>query len=219
MGRLFFSLIALVGASFFPQGLTGQTNEFKELWLQSAITVREDVSPQWPSLSDNGECGWLCELLTPAQDTLPALTKLAWLFGSSAAFALFDYVGFNYTASTDKSMLPLYRALQASVQTGIVYYLFKNISLGTAAGFTVIWWTFGDDFLYYGYAELFNPGPPWESRGNMNINVFGNHCTWAYWTPIGIARGVKRNKVIAGDTLLAQALAGAALGVTFTVSF
>ncbi len=144
--------------------------------------------------------------------------KLLYLFGASVVYAGFDYVGFNITKS-NPTALTIYRVLQVATQAAISWLLYDQVGLTTAISFNVIWWTFGDDILYYGYAELFNPGGGWESRGAFRNSIIGNQCTWAYWTPIGITRGIDRKKVIAGDTLIAQSLIGAILAVSLTLSF
>ncbi len=155
------------------------------------------------------------------QDTIQTKTKLQkvlYLTGASLLFAGVDYVGYNLTKK-NSTALTIYRIFQIAMQASITWFLYKELGLPTAIGFNIMWWTFCDDFLYFGYAELFNPGGSWESRGNLEKNVFGNHATWAYWTPVGISRGMKRDQPIAGNTLLAQALIGAAIGVTITISF
>ena len=147
-----------------------------------------------------------------------ALEKTAWLLGASVLFAGFDYVGFNATRQNPNA-LKVYRVLQVLAQTAISWVLYDQVGLPTAIGFNLIWWTFGDDFLYYGFAELINPGHPWESRGDLGRGVMSNQCRWAYWTPIGIARGMRRDDPIAGNTLVAQALTGLALAFTITLTF
>jgi hypothetical protein len=146
------------------------------------------------------------------------LEKTAWLLGASVLFAGFDYVGYNLTRN-HPTALKVYRALQVLTQSAISWLLYDQMGLPTAIGFNVIWWTFGTDFIYFGFAELVNPGHPWESRGDLGRGVMSNHCTWAYWTPIGIARGMRRNDPIAGNTLVAQALTGLALAFTITLTF
>jgi hypothetical protein len=153
-----------------------------------------------------------------AGKNVPVLEKLVWLAGANVAFAGFDYVGFNLTKRNPSSLIA-YRVCQVLFQTGMSWLLYKKLGLPTVIGFNLIWWTFGDDFLYYCYAEAFNPGAPWESRGSLRDNVMRNHATWAYWTPLGIMRGMKRSQPIAGDALLAQSLIGLSLAVTLTISF
>ena len=154
-----------------------------------------------------------CDSIRPS-----AATKLLYLAGASLVYAGVDYVGFNITRRND-TRLAIYRVFQVLMQGAITWFLYDRLGLPTAIGFNVIWWTFGLDFLYYGYAELINPGQPWESRGDLQHKVFDHEANWAYWTPVGIARGMKRSEGIPGDTLLAQSLIGAALGITITITF
>jgi hypothetical protein len=194
-----------------------QSPAFSEEWqisLSNAAFVKLEQPPlEIPETED-----WLGELLRPAENERTGWNKLMYLAAACFGFAAFDYVGYNLCRESTWA-LPAYRVIQGLTQIGITYYLYKKVSAGTALGFTLVWWTFGTDFLYYGYAEVINPGHPWESRGDFNNSVMGNQTTWAYWTPLGISRGMKRDKPIAGDALIAQALLGAALGVTFTVNF
>lgn len=144
--------------------------------------------------------------------------KLAYLSGAVLVYSGIDYVGYNLTRN-DKTALVGYRIFQVMMQAALSWLLYDQVGLPTAIGFNLIWWTFGCDFTYYGYSELFNPGGKWESRGALSANVMGNHATWAYWTPIGIMRGMKRNQPIAGSTLVAQSLIGAAIGVSVSLVF
>ena len=148
---------------------------------------------------------------------VPAGTKLLYLGGAVLGFSLFDYVGFNLVRYSDA--LPAYRVLQTLVQAGITWFLYEQVGLPTAIAFNVIWWSWGADVAYYGWTELFNAGGTWERRGAFQKQIMENHCTWAWWTAVGVARGMKRDEVIAGDTLVAQSLIGAALAVTITLTF
>jgi hypothetical protein len=159
------------------------------------------------------------EISPPPEKEKPAiLTKLLYLGGASLLYSGIDYVGFNAT-NRNPTALGIYRVCQVLMQGAITWFLYEKLGLSTAIGFNLIWWTFGDDFLYYTYAEAVNPGAPWESRGAMKASIFGNQCYWAYWTPVGLSRGASRHKVIAGDTLLAQTLIGAVLGISITIAF
>ncbi len=138
------------------------------------------------------------------------------VIGASLLFSGFDYVGYNATRQ-NPTALKVYRVSQVLAQLGITYLLYESVGPGPALGFNLVWWTFGCDFIYYGYAEVVNPGHPWESRGDYSHGVGADQCTWAYWTPLGIARGMKRGEKIPERTLLAQSLIGAALGIGITV--
>lgn len=148
----------------------------------------------------------------------PAGEKLLWLAGASAAFSLFDYVGFNM-ARTDDGSLKLYRVVQVLVQAGLTWLLHETAGLGTAVAFNLVWWTWGMDALYYVYTDMFNAGGHWEKRGAFERAILGNQCTWAWWTPIGISRGMDNKRPIAGDALMAQVAIGAAAAITITVTF
>jgi hypothetical protein len=149
---------------------------------------------------------------------VPVLEKLAWLAGASVAFAGFDYVGFNLVRNTKTPRL-IYRAIQLGVQAGLTWLLYKKFGLPTAIGFNIFWWTFGDDIIFYGITELCNVGGEWRGRGIYKNDISSNHTTWAYWTPVGILRGMDQTKPIAGNTLVAQSLVGACLAVAITISF
>jgi hypothetical protein len=145
-------------------------------------------------------------------------TKLLYLGGASLLFSGFDYFGYNLTRRNPSALI-VYRVLQVLTQGAITWFLYDKMGLPTAVSFNVLWWTFCCDFLYYGYAEVINPGHPWESRGDLRNGVFRNDATWAYWTPVGISRGMKRDKGIPGETLVAQSLVGLALALTITITF
>jgi hypothetical protein len=167
-------------------------------------------------------------IVSAATDTLPIPTdvdvqpstgeKLLWLAGASAAFSLFDYIGFNM-ARTDDGSLKLYRVMQVLVQAGLTWLLHEQAGLGTAVAFNVVWWTWGMDALYYVYTDMFDAGGHWEKRGAFERAILGNQCTWAWWTPLGISRGMDNKRRIAGDALMAQMALGAAAAITITVTF
>lgn len=143
--------------------------------------------------------------------------KLLWLAGASITFSLFDFVAFNHVRATGASM-PAYRVLQTMVQAGISWILYEYAGLPTAVAFNIAWWTWSMDALYYVYADTLDLKNGWEPRGSFETNIMGNRCTWAWWTPVGIAQGMNNKKPIAGDTLMAQMLLGAALAITVTVT-
>ncbi|MBE0644864.1 MAG: hypothetical protein IH600_12340 [Bacteroidetes bacterium] len=147
-----------------------------------------------------------------------AVEKVLYLTGATLGFALFDYIGYNLVRD-DKTAMPYYRVLQGLVQLGISWFLYEQVGLPTAIGFNLIWWTWGADAIFYGYTELFNVGGSWRGRGVFEGDIMNNNCTWASWTPVGITRGMDPEKKIAGNTLVAQSLVGAALAVTITLRF
>jgi hypothetical protein len=144
--------------------------------------------------------------------------KLLWLAGATLSYAMFDYVGFNLVRDNNTT-LPIYRVMQACVQAGITWLLYEKLGLPTAAAFNLVWWTWGADALFYGYTELFNVGGNWRGRGVFQSDIMDNNCTWASWTPVGMLRGMDASRPIAGDTLLAQVLVGAAAAMTITITF
>ncbi len=168
------------------------------------------VSNAWQSDSLRGD--------VPPEVQPSAGEKLLWLAGASITFSLFDFVAFNHVRATGASM-PAYRVLQTMVQAGISWILYEYAGLPTAVAFNIAWWTWSMDALYYVYADTLDiEKHGWEPRGSFETNIMGNRCTWAWWTPVGIAQGMNNKKPIAGDTLMAQMLLGAALAITVTVT-
>ncbi|MCZ7554817.1 MAG: hypothetical protein M5R41_00260 [Bacteroidia bacterium] len=153
-----------------------------------------------------------------ATSTPDATEKLLWLTGATLSYAMFDYVGFNLVRD-NSSALPFFRVIQALVQAGITWILYEKLGLPTATAFNLVWWTWGTDAMFYGYTELFNVGGSWKGRGVFRSDILDNNCKWASWTPVGMLRGMDSSRPIAGDTLLAQFLVGAAAAVTITVTF
>ena len=135
----------------------------------------------------------------------PILEKAAYVVGASLAFSLFDYVGFSLIRQEPEPHTA-YRILQVAVQSAITYFLYKQCGLPSAISFNVIWWTWGDDLAYNGWAYLFNPTPypPWENRTINGLQE--NAITWAGWTPIGLTR--KQGTRIPKDVLIPQAIVG-----------
>lgn len=125
--------------------------------------------------------------------------KVLWLAGSSVAFSLFDYVGYNMTLGT-----PAYRAAQFAVQIAISYILYEKFGLPTAIGFNLVWWTWGCDLLYYQWGRVL---PPYDRLDS------GKQVSWASWTPAGFGK-----RIVPHDTLIAQSLVGAVLAFTITVT-
>src|SRR5206468_6952336 len=82
--------------------------------------------------------------------------RIGYVCAASLAFSLFDYIGHNAT-KTDHAARLAYRIFQPAVQAGITYFLYKQCGLNSAISFNIIWWTWGDDLAYYGWAYLINP--------------------------------------------------------------
>ena len=139
---------------------------------------------------------------------LTKIERIGYVCGASLAFSLFDYIGSNATKNNNGARTA-YRILEVTVQTAITYFLYKKCGLNSAISFNVIWWTWGDDLAYYGWAYVFNPKPPWEGR---NYNGFqGDAISWASWTPIGLTR--KKDSLIDKATISIQAMLGFSISI------
>lgn len=146
----------------------------------------------------------------------PFWKKALAVVGSSLAFSLFDYVGFNLARKHDK--VGLYRPLQIAAQAGLTFFLKENFGWKTAGAFNALWWTFNDDLLYYSWAELLNPGNGWDSKGSLKSVLTGDpKVTWGWWTPAGLVNMLGEGKMsdpLSGKTLLVQAGVGAVVALT-----
>jgi hypothetical protein len=129
------------------------------------------------------------------------------VLGATLVYSLVDYVGFNEIKKADgpNNFQPpaLYRVSTAIFQAGITYALYKMFGLSSAISFNLIWWTWGDDFAYYGWGQLLS-WFPWESRAQSGLR-FSSYNS-AGWTPIGLVR--PQGSSIAQNALLAQAVIG-----------
>lgn len=144
--------------------------------------------------------------------------KILWLTGASLTFSAFDYLGYNITKDETGVAPTSYRIVQTLLQLGITYVLYEKCGLPTAIGFNLIWWTFGDDLLYYGYGAMIpnGRGGRFEDRNSFdNVTTYGAHHAW--WTPVGLLR-TKYDR-IPGNTLIAQSLIGMGLAMTITITF
>lgn len=100
----------------------------------------------------------------------------------------------------------------------LTYGLTKKFGWKTGAAFNAIWWTFGDDLLYYGIAEamgrlnIVKKGSSWD-RSPAFKGVVEDKVTWAWWTPVGLLRGGKNDKSIEGKTLFIQSGVGLAVAL------
>lgn len=142
--------------------------------------------------------------------------KVLYLAAATAAFAMFDYICFNLVR-VNGAALRIYRLVQVLVQLGITWLLYGAVGLPTAIAYNVVWWTWGADAVYYAYTALFNAGGHWERRGAFTKNILGNRCTWAWWTPVGIARGMSKTTPIRGGVILAQSLLGVLLALALVL--
>ena len=129
------------------------------------------------------------------------------LYGVCAAivFSLFDYFGFNISLKknwADFSLFNKYRAVQVSVQIILTLLLLFLSGWQSALVFNLIWWTWGCDFLFYLFCEIFNYG---NDRGNFRKEVLGNNVQWAWWTPYGLLF-TKKGEVIKYEVLMVQSI-------------
>lgn len=126
---------------------------------------------------------------------------------ASTVFALFDYFGFNISLKkgwADFSNFNKYRVVQGLFQLCLTILLYYISGWRAAAAFIIIWWTWGCDFLFYLYCEMFNYG---NDRGNFRKEVKGNCVKWAWWTPYGLLF-TKKGDVIMYRKLVWQAVLG-----------
>lgn len=140
------------------------------------------------------------------------------LYGVSASilFSLFDYFGFNMSLKknwADFNLFNKYRFVQGIVQLILTIFLLILSGWKSAVIFNLIWWTWGCDFLFYLYCEIFNYG---NDRGNFRKEVIDNKVQWAWWTPYGLMF-TKRGDVIKFKILLLQTIIGLALSVLIAV--
>lgn len=139
--------------------------------------------------------------------TTTKLERLAWVTGSALGLSLFDYVGHSMTKGT--AALPAYRVSQTLLHWGLTYLLYDQLGLSSAISFNLIWWTWGLDFGYYGWAYVLNPPWPFEHRGRMGLD--GDHVTWAWWTPMGLLRD--KDERVPLNVLVPQSLIGFSIAV------
>jgi hypothetical protein len=144
-----------------------------------------------------------------------AWEKAAWVSGSVAALGIYDYIGYNLT-SDHPTALGVYRVSFVLVQAGLTYLLYEKFGLPSAIGLNLIWWTFGVDMTFYGISEISpirdhgwsGPGS-WESDSRYGVPHAG-------WTPVGLIRGGGR---IPRNTIVAQSIVGAVIGIGISVTF
>jgi hypothetical protein len=149
-----------------------------------------------------------------AQDSL-RFERIGYVVGASLAFSLADYIGYNFARVDDVNDHAAwwYHAIQISIQSAISYVLYEKFGLPSAIAFNLIWWSWGDDLAYYGWADLINPPRPpgslWENREHNGLR--DNHIVWAGWTPIGLLR--PQGSLIARDALVSQAMIGLSVSI------
>lgn len=136
------------------------------------------------------------------------IERYEYVLGSTLAFSLGDYIDYNmlkaYNVGDHPYNAPIaFRIIEVTLQAAISYFLYKECGLSSAISFNLIWWTWGDDFAYYGWGQLLS-WFPWESRAQSGLRF--TEYNSAGWTPIGLLR--PQGSSIAKSTLVAQAVIG-----------
>jgi hypothetical protein len=146
------------------------------------------------------------------------LYRLSYSLSFIVLFSLFDYFGFNISLKrkwADYGLMNKYRVVQSFVQIILSILLFYISGWQSVAAFTIIWWTWGCDFLFYLFCEIFNFG---NDRGNFRKEVKENNVQWAWWTPYGLLF-TKRGDVINLNVLAVQAAAGLLISILICIFF
>lgn len=95
-------------------------------------------------------------------------------------FALFDY--FGYLIAADAGRVSMYRIIQAKVQVVIIVLLVVFWGWTDAIIFTLLWWTWCADWVFYLYCLIINFGGTREYW----LQPFTTEIRWAWWTPVGL---------------------------------
>lgn len=135
------------------------------------------------------------------------LYRLSLSLSFVVVFSLFDYFGFNISLKrkwADYSLFNKYRVVQFIFQILLSVLLFLLSGWQSVLAFNFVWWTWGCDFLFYLFCEVFNYG---NDRGNFRKEVMGNNVQWAWWTPYGLLF-TKKGDVIKVNILIVQSVAG-----------
>jgi hypothetical protein len=154
-------------------------------------------------------------------DRPPPLARALWTAGAAVTFATFDYVAVGLARPNHEGV---YKIVQYAVQAGITYFLYKKCGLSSAIGFNIIWWSYGADMLYYGLCELRGQGATgggrWPHAGAWENDTDGGD-RFVGWTPVGLLRGAQRvrDHPVPQDTVIAQALGGAVIGLGISIAF
>jgi hypothetical protein len=154
-------------------------------------------------------------LFSASSSAQPHWERAAYVGGAVVLLGVYDYVGYNLTYA-NKTALTAYRISFFALQGVLTYLLYEKFGLPSAIGLNLIWWTFGVDMVYYAACEFnTNASGSWASKGAWALDS-QNGIGHAEWTPVGIVQPGSR---IPGDTIVAQSLAGAAIGIGITISF
>lgn len=134
------------------------------------------------------------------------------------AYALIDYLGYGIVQDEQHNASLSYRVFQAALWIPIMFYLdtwYDRI------GFFILWWTFVLDWLYYVFTiqpfmdmlaralrlRFGFPRVGWDDWEDTESD-FKNGISHAYWTPIGILAGFKKNEAISIPVLVIQSFVG-----------
>src|ERR1043165_8576606 len=102
-----------------------------------------------------------------AQDSTSTRSeRIEGVVGSSLAFSLFDYLVFNKLRDNErwvvtKRTLSLYHNALGVVQAAISYVLYRKLGLPSTISFNLMWWSWTDDLLFYGWSYLLDPVFRW----------------------------------------------------------
>jgi hypothetical protein len=141
-----------------------------------------------------------------SSQTPTKLERAAYVIGGSLAFSFVDYIGYNLTRYNSHASRVAFRLFQATLQAGISYFLYKKCGLNSAIAFNLIWWTWGDDLGFYGWAYTTRIYP-WDD----NSGIKNGYISWAGWTPVGLVR--KQGSSIPVSTFVAQSIIGFAISI------
>ncbi len=147
--------------------------------------------------------GYFVALVLIWASVAPGQSKRVWLLGSVAAYSTFDYLGYNLTKNGSGRAPTYYRIIQFGVQGAITYFLGRKVGWDSMVSFNLVWWTFGNDLLYYKVAELF-PDGRFEGRGTWGSLGEIHH---AHWTPLGMMHGDLSKGQVIGQSMIGLTLA------------
>jgi len=157
----------------------------------------------------------------------------------TVGFSLFDYIAYNefHKRKLTNGIFAPYRIVQGSVQVILIALAWYFCGIIVAIGFTIIWWTWGCDFMFHLYCFTdFYDDKQYVSKeffGTMNYKdylekyfdeqqneyryiLYWNNITWAWWTPYGLLdllisgkdKGTKYFKIINWRILAVQSFIG-----------
>lgn len=146
------------------------------------------------------------------------MIDLLYILAFTVGFSLFDYFAYNISEKkgwTDGIFAP-YRIAQTCVQIILIAIAWAFVNGIVAIGFTLLWWTWVCDWLFYFIGEILGV----YGRGYLNDEPFGNVVTWAWWTPLGLYLWIESGEqqtVINGSTLLWQSWIGILITIIIVI--